>query len=103
MVTRKSQELSEFDLHLRAILGLPIRSINSVGGASAVILSDIESSNPGFTGLEQALEMPKVDVRIFGKPTARKNRRMGVVLADNLNIARSSAEQIKVVDNDRRS
>lgn len=103
MVTLKSQELSEFDLHLRAILGLPIRSINSVGGASAVILSDIESSNPGFIGLEQALEMPKVDVRIFGKPTARKNRRMGVVLADNLNIARSSAEQIKVVDNDRRS
>jgi phosphoribosylglycinamide formyltransferase 2 len=100
MVTLKSQELSEFDLHLRAILGLPIRSIGSTGGASAVILSDIESDNPGFTGLEEALAMPKVDVRIFGKPVARKNRRMGVVIADTLVVARAAAEQIKVVDDD---
>jgi phosphoribosylglycinamide formyltransferase 2 len=100
MVTLKSQDLSEFDLHLRAILGLPINQIGSKGGASAVILSDkaFTINNPEFTGIEQALAMPGVDVRIFGKHTARKNRRMGVVLADFLHVARSAANQIKVVD-----
>jgi phosphoribosylglycinamide formyltransferase 2 len=97
MVTLKSQELSEFDLHLRAILGLPINQIGSKGGASAVILSNKVSNNPEFTGIEQALAMPGVDVRIFGKHVARTNRRMGVVLADSLTVARAAAEQIKLL------
>jgi phosphoribosylglycinamide formyltransferase 2 len=100
MVTLRSQELSEFDLHLRAILGLPINKISGKGGASAVILSDkaFTINNPEFIGIEQALAMPGVDVRIFGKHIARKNRRMGVVLADFLDTARAAADQIKVVD-----
>jgi phosphoribosylglycinamide formyltransferase 2 len=97
MVTLKSQELSEFDLHLRAILGLPINQIGSKGGASAVILSNKVSNHPEFTGIEQALAMPGVDVRIFGKRVARTNRRMGVVLADSLTVARVAAEQIKLL------
>ena len=83
MVTLISQDLSEFDLHARAILGLPIPEIRSYGpAASAVVLAtkDMERVE-GYPGVEKALRLKDVDVRIFGKPTARKNRRMGVALA----------------------
>jgi phosphoribosylglycinamide formyltransferase 2 len=86
MVTSISQELSQFDLHVRAILGLPIPDVGFRGpSASAVILSDREAERFRFTGLANALgrgtaEAP-VDVRLFGKPTTRPNRRMGVALA----------------------
>lgn len=75
--------LSEFELHLRAILGLPIPEISLVhAGASAVILAGEESVNePRYVGVEEALAMQRVDVRIFGKPSTRKYRRMGVALA----------------------
>lgn len=75
--------LSEFELHLRAILGLPIPEISLVhAGASAVILAEKESANePQYIGVDEALSMHRVDVRIFGKPTTRKYRRMGVALA----------------------
>ena len=98
MVTMVSQNISEFDLHLRAILGLPIPKIrlNNLGGASAVILSNIETESPTYTGIEEALDEPTVEVRIFGKPNARKNRRMGVVLANSLHTARNAAKKIKV-------
>ena len=86
MVTLLSQNLSEFDLHARAILGLPIPSIRVHGPtASAVILADREAERFTIEGLADALGHGTadydVDVRLFGKPTTRKNRRMGVALA----------------------
>lgn len=83
MVTMISQDLSEFDLHVRAILGLAIPTINYArAAASAVILAEFESADePGYEGLEKALSLRHVQVRLFGKPTTRKYRRMGVALA----------------------
>jgi phosphoribosylglycinamide formyltransferase 2 len=86
LVTLLSQNLSEFDLHARAILGLPIPDINQAGPtASAVILADRDSGDFRFEGLAEALALGKpgadVDVRLFGKPTTRPYRRMGVALA----------------------
>lgn len=83
MVTMISQDLSEFDLHVRAILGLPIPEIRyEKAAASAVILAGEELPGPlAYPGLERALALKDVEVRIFGKPTARKYRRMGVALA----------------------
>jgi len=83
MVTMISQDLSEFDLHVRAILGLPIPTINYNGpAASAVILADRESSSvAGYDGIDEALKTPNTEIRIFGKPDTRKFRRMGVALA----------------------
>jgi phosphoribosylglycinamide formyltransferase 2 len=94
LVTLTSQNLSEFDLHLRAILGLPIPGISYFGpSASAVILADQESSAFEIQGLERALRVQNSDVRIFGKPTTRRHRRMGVALsrAKNVNEARKQA------------
>jgi phosphoribosylglycinamide formyltransferase 2 len=98
MVTMISQDQSQFDLHLRAIMGLPIyvETVKRIG-ASAVILADREISNPEYEGIEEALKIPGVEVRIFGKPTARRNRRMGVVLARSLTDALEAAEKVKVV------
>jgi len=83
MVTLVSQDLSEFDLHLRAILGLPIPSIRyERAAASAVILAHADSpSEPAYSGLDRAMALKHVQVRIFGKPSTRKFRRMGVALA----------------------
>lgn len=82
MVTLISQDLTEFDLHARAILGLPIPEIALHGpSASAVILADRDSADFGFEGLTDALAGEAVDVRLFGKPVTRPNRRMGVALA----------------------
>ncbi|CAO3458148.1 Formate-dependent phosphoribosylglycinamide formyltransferase [Azospirillum argentinense] len=86
MVTLLSQNLSEFDLHARAILGLPIPAIHVCGpAASAVILADREAERFAIEGLADAMRVGSpehdVDVRLFGKPTTRKNRRMGVALA----------------------
>ena len=81
-----TQNLSQFELHARAILGLPIPSIQlERAGASAVILADKTSDHFSITGIEKALEQANTDVRIFGKPTTRPYRRMGVALAyDNV-------------------
>ena len=78
-----TQNLSEFELHARAVLGLPIPEITFERiGASAVILADEASETaPEYEGMEEAVQMDaRNDIRIFGKPTARKNRRMGVVV-----------------------
>lgn len=98
MVTMISQELNEFELHLRAILGLPIPSsaLTGSGGASAVILANEDIAHPEYEGIKEAMQTPGVDVRIFGKPTARRNRRMGVVLARNLEDAIAASSKIKV-------
>jgi phosphoribosylglycinamide formyltransferase 2 len=76
-----TQNLSEFELHARAVLGLPIPGIELLGaGASAVILAGEAGSNPAYQGLETALAEPGSDIRIFGKPLTRPYRRMGVAL-----------------------
>ncbi|MDO1447953.1 formate-dependent phosphoribosylglycinamide formyltransferase [Rhodocytophaga aerolata] len=77
-----TQNLSEFELHVRAVLGLPIPEITlERTGASAVILAHSDGITPEFTGLAEALAVPKSDVRIFGKPITRPYRRMAVALA----------------------
>jgi len=100
MVTMISQNLSEFDLHARAILGLPIPNIVCTEGASAVVLATQDGVNPTYTGVADALREPDVDVRIFGKPSTRPYRRMAVALAKNANAlarARAAAAKISVV------
>ena len=77
-----TQNLSEFELHARAVLGLPIPEITLLKiGASAVVLADKEGINPRFEGVESAIQDPQTDIRIFGKPTTRPYRRMAVTLA----------------------
>jgi phosphoribosylglycinamide formyltransferase 2 len=81
-----TQNFNEFELHLRAILSLPIFEITlEKAGASAVILASENSLNPTYEGIEKIASLPKTDFRIFGKPTSRPYRRMGVSLTyDNL-------------------
>ncbi|HEY0621504.1 formate-dependent phosphoribosylglycinamide formyltransferase [Sphingomonas sp.] len=84
MVTLISQNLSEFDLHARAVLGLPVPEVRLYGpSASAVILADRDGEAPGYEGVAEALAVAggEIDLRIFGKPTTRPYRRMGVALA----------------------
>ena len=82
MVTMISQDLSEFALHARAILGLPIPNIRTRGAAaSAVILVAGDSDQVEFGGLNQALAAPDTQIRLFGKPEVKGERRMGVALA----------------------
>jgi phosphoribosylglycinamide formyltransferase 2 len=107
MVTLISQFPNEFELHLRAILGLPIPSIELAGpSASAVILADKESDEFSYQGISDALALgaPRrpVDVRIFAKPRTLKNRRMGVALArsetaeEAVERARAAASRVKI-------
>ena len=96
-----TQNLSEFELHARAILGLPIPSIELLRpGASAAVLASGEGE-PRYEGLEEALSEPGVDVRVFGKPTARPYRRMAVALAAGEDVEaqreRAKAAAAKVV------
>ncbi len=81
MVTMCSQRLSEFELHARAILGLPVDVSLTQAGASAVIYGKIDSENLKYDGLEAALDVPCSEVRLFGKPQSFVKRRMGVALA----------------------
>jgi phosphoribosylglycinamide formyltransferase 2 len=104
MVTMISQDLSEFALHVRAILGLPIPNIAQHGpSASSVILVRGKSSNISFGGLEQALSLPDTQVRLFGKPEVDGERRMGVCLARGATIdearnkANNAARQINYI------
>ncbi len=96
MVTLISQDLSEFDLHVRAILGLPIPQINYRGpSASAVILADRDSERVSYSGLDRALAVRDTEVRIFGKPTSRKFRRMGVALARGPAVAEARKKAVR--------
>ncbi len=105
MVTLISQTPNEFELHLRAILGLPIPSIELAGpAASAVILASEESESFAYDGIADALALGApgraVDLRLFAKPKTLKNRRMGVALARDETIedaiARASAAAARV-------
>ena len=95
MVTMLSQDLSEFALHVRAILGLPIPAIRQVGpSASAVILAHGDSDRVAYGNLDAALGEPDTQIRLFGKPEVHGERRMGVALArrDSIDAAREAAE-----------
>jgi phosphoribosylglycinamide formyltransferase 2 len=105
MVTLVSQDLNEFDLHARAILGLPVpASIAARPAASAVILADRDATDFAFDGLAEALALDPaaVDVRLFGKPVTRPWRRMGVALAraesadEAVTLAKAAAAKVQI-------
>ena len=93
MVTMTTQAQNEFELHVRAILGLPVNTKLRNTGASAVILSAMQAKGVAYQGLATALAVPDSEVRLFGKPEALVNRRMGVALAsaDTVEAARAKA------------
>ena len=96
LVTLISQNLSEFELHLRAVLGLPIPSFSTAkASASRVILADRSLESVQYEGVEQALDNPDTQVLLFGKPDARPGRRMGVALAkaETIEAARAQADR----------
>ena len=98
LVTLYTQELSEFDLHARALLGLPIPPIRLLReGASQVILADAGAHGPyDIDGIDAALAMATCDIRIFGKPVARPYRRLGVVLGPDIATAQKAAQCVSV-------
>ncbi|MBV5274688.1 MAG: formate-dependent phosphoribosylglycinamide formyltransferase [Lamprocystis purpurea] len=98
LVTLISQDLSEFALHVRAILGLPIPEIRQLGPAASVaLLVEGDSDRPRFGNLAAALAEPGTDLRLFGKPEVRGRRRMGVALARGKDIAEAQAKALAVV------
>ncbi|MDZ4099363.1 MAG: formate-dependent phosphoribosylglycinamide formyltransferase, partial [Methylophilaceae bacterium] len=94
MVTMASQRFSEFDLHARAILGLPVNVSMQRAAASAVIYGGADTQQLAFENIEQALAVPESDLRLFGKPESFVRRRMGVALAsgDTVDVARERAK-----------
>jgi len=94
MVTMATQAQSEFELHARAILGLPVSTALRSPGASAVIYGGIEAQGVAFDGVADALAVPQSDLRLFGKPESFSRRRMGVALAnaESVEEARSRAK-----------
>lgn len=96
MVTMISQDMSEFALHARALLGLPVPEIRFLGpSASRAIVVEGDTNRIEMDNLEEVLSEPGVQIRIFGKPEVRGHRRMGVILAtaDNIEEARAKAER----------
>ncbi|OGG69205.1 phosphoribosylglycinamide formyltransferase 2 [Candidatus Kaiserbacteria bacterium RIFCSPHIGHO2_12_FULL_53_13] len=123
MVTMVSQTMSEMELHVRAILGLPIPCLRRLParraqaggrgrqaeipcrpGASVAILANIKTDSPAYTGVEQALKAPGTWIRLFGKPMSPGHRRMGVALAIGKTVAEArkkamaAAKKVKVVE-----
>lgn len=94
MATMATQYQNEFELHARAILGLPVSTALREPGASAVIYGQMDEKGIAFEGVEKALAIPQTDIRLFGKPEAFVKRRMGVALAyaDNVEDARKRAK-----------
>jgi phosphoribosylglycinamide formyltransferase 2 len=91
MVTMISQVQNEFELHARAILGLPVSVALRAPGASAVIYGGMEAKGIAFEGVDEALRVPQSDLRLFGKPEAFARRRMGVALANGANTEEARA------------
>jgi phosphoribosylglycinamide formyltransferase 2 len=93
MVTMVTQWQNEFELHARAILGLPVDTTLKSPGASAVIYGGVDATGVVFDGVDAALQLPRTDIRLFGKPESFVKRRMGVALAydEDLDIARRNA------------
>jgi phosphoribosylglycinamide formyltransferase 2 len=95
MVTMATQWQNEFELHARAILGLPVSTALKSPGASAVIYGGVEAQGVVFDGVAEALRVPQTEVRLFGKPESFVTRRMGVALAyaDDVDTARERAKE----------
>ena len=93
MVTMVTQWQNEFELHARAILGLPVDTALHTAGASAVIYGGVEASGIVFDGVDDALLVPRSEIRLFGKGESFAKRRMGVVLVhdDDVDVARAQA------------
>ena len=102
MVTMVSQTQSEFELHAKAILGLPVDTSLRGPGASKVIYGDHDADEIYFEGVDQALQIPGIDIRLFGKPKSFKKRRMGVILASSdtvkaaIDNAKKASSKIKI-------
>lgn len=107
MVTLCTQRQSEFELHARAILGLPVDASLREPGASAVVYGGIEASGIAFDGVAEALRVPGSDLRLFGKPVAFPRRRMGVALATGMDVdeararAKEAAGKVRPVPGDK--
>jgi len=86
MVTMTTQWQNEFELHARAILGLPVNTSLRSPGASAVIYGGVDAAGIVFDGVDEALRVPNTDIRLFGKPESFAKRRMGVALAFNADV-----------------
>lgn len=103
MVTMTTQVQSEFELHARAILGLPVSVAMRAPGASAVIYGGMEARGIAYEGVAEALRVPQTDIRLFGKPEAFERRRMGVALANASDVdearrrAKLAASKVKPV------
>ena len=103
LVTLATQTMSEFALHARAILGLPVDVSQREPGASAVIYGGLEAQGVAFEGLDKALSVPTADLRLFGKPEAFERRRMGVATARGVDVnqarerAREASTRVRVV------
>jgi phosphoribosylglycinamide formyltransferase 2 len=103
MVTMATQYQNEFELHARAILGLPVSTALREPGASAVIYGAMNEKGIAYENIEKALAIPQTDIRLFGKPEAFTKRRMGVSLAYGNNIedarkrAKLSASIVKTI------
>jgi phosphoribosylglycinamide formyltransferase 2 len=95
MVTMVTQRQNEFELHARAILGLPVNAQLHNEGASAVILGGVNAIGVRYDGLAEALTVPDTEVRLFGKPEAFVNRRMGVALATAENVKEARFKAVK--------
>ncbi|MDO3401101.1 formate-dependent phosphoribosylglycinamide formyltransferase [Mycolicibacterium neoaurum] len=95
MVTMITQWQNEFELHARAILGLPVDTTLKTPGASAVIYGGVDASGVVFDGVDEALRVPRTDIRLFGKPESFVKRRMGVALAYDADVdtARANAAE----------
>ena len=95
MVTLCTQWQNEFELHARAILGLPVNTALKSPGASAVIYGGVDATGIVFDGVAEALRVPNTDIRLFGKPESFVKRRMGVALAfdADVEVARTRAKQ----------
>jgi phosphoribosylglycinamide formyltransferase 2 len=91
MVTMCSQVQNEFELHARAVIGLPVNTEMRAPGASAVIYGGLEEQAIAFAGVDEALRVPKSDLRLFGKPESFPKRRMGVALANGVDTAEARA------------
>ncbi|MGJ0485003.1 MAG: formate-dependent phosphoribosylglycinamide formyltransferase [Methylomicrobium sp.] len=95
MATMITQRQNEFELHARAILGLPVNTELLRIGASAVILSQTEADDVVYEGLDAALSIPDSEIRLFGKPRALLNRRMGVALASAETVEEATKNAVK--------
>lgn len=95
MVTMASQRFSEFDLHARAILGLPVDVSLRDAAASAVIYGEHDTKALAFENVDIALRVPQSDIRLFGKPESFKRRRMGVALATGVDVDEARARAVK--------